>query len=222
MEEIKSTAGSTVEAVTGKTSAKAADQTEPPKIGLAVTLAGMGLMTAIVFVLQWLSGIITLGPFNITLALAPIIIGAAVYGTWAGAWLGFVFGGAVLLCGQAAAFFPLNPVGTIVTVLVKGTLAGLLAGLAYNAINKKNKYIAVVTAGIITPVVNTGMFLVGCFIFFMDTISEWAAGAGQPVMEYIIIGFIGLNFPIELMINLALSTVIVTIIGFVKKTIAEK
>ena len=41
MEEIKSTAGSTVEAVTGKTSAKAADQTEPPKIGLAVTLAGM-------------------------------------------------------------------------------------------------------------------------------------------------------------------------------------
>ncbi len=221
MENLKTSTGSTVEAVTEE-SLKLERPVEPPKIGLAVTLAGMGLMTAIVFVLQWLSGVITLGPFNITLALAPIIIGAAVYGTWAGAWLGFVFGGAVLICGQAAAFLPINPVGTIVTVLVKGTLAGLLSGLVYNAISKKNKYIAVVTAGILTPVVNTGVFLLGCVVFFMDTISEWAAGAGQPVMEYIIVGFIGLNFPIELMINLALSTVIVTVISYVKKTIAAK
>ena len=186
------------------------------------TIVGLGLLTAIVIVLQALALTVRFGVFTITLVLAPIIVGAALYGWWAGAWLGFVFGGAVLICGQAAAFLPINPVGTIVTVLVKGTLAGLLSGLVYNAISKKNKYIAVVTAGILTPVVNTGVFLLGCVVFFMDTISEWAAGAGQPVMEYIIVGFIGLNFPIELMINLALSTVIVTVISYVKKTIAAK
>ena len=55
------------------------------------TLVGMGILTAIVIVLQGLASAIRFGPFSITLVLAPIIIGAALYGWKAGAWLGFVF-----------------------------------------------------------------------------------------------------------------------------------
>ena len=186
------------------------------------TIVGVGLMTAIIVVLQLLASAIRFGPFSITLTLAPIIIGAAVFGQWAGAWLGFVFGAAVLLSGDAAAFMTVDAVGTVLTVLVKGTLSGFLAGLVYNLIEKKNKYAAVIAAGITAPVVNTGVFLIGCFVFFLDTISQWAAGEGLPVGEYILVGFIGLNFPVELMINLALSTVIVTVIGFARKTLAER
>ncbi len=201
--------GSTGKAVTANNSRK-----------YIITIAGMGLMTAIVVVLQLLASTIHLGPFSITLTLAPIIVGAAVFGWWAGAWLGLVFGVIVLLSGDAAAFLEVNTLGTIITVLVKGVGAGLFSGLVYRALEKKNKYVAVVSAGITAPVVNTGLFLVGCFLFFMPTITQWAGD--QPVMEYIVVGFIGLNFPIELMINLALSTVIVTIIGYVRKTLAER
>ncbi len=89
------------------------------------TLVGTALFTAIVVVLQFLGAFIRFGPFSISLVLVPIVVGAALYGAGAGAWLGFVFGLVVLLSGDAAAFLVVNPLGTILTVLVKGTMAGL-------------------------------------------------------------------------------------------------
>ena len=44
-----------------------------------MTLVGMGILTAIVIVLQMVASAIHFGPFSITLVLAPIIIGAALY-----------------------------------------------------------------------------------------------------------------------------------------------
>ena len=55
-------------------------------------LAGLALFTAIVVVLQLLGSFIKFGPFAVSLVLIPIVVGAAVYGVSAGAWLGFVFG----------------------------------------------------------------------------------------------------------------------------------
>lgn len=183
-------------------------------------IVGLGLMTAIVVVLQLLSTVIKFGPFSITLALTAIIVGGAIYGVWGGAWLGFVFGMTVLLSGDATAFMTVSPIGTILTVLLKGAGAGALAALVYNLIEKKNRFVAVIAAGIVAPVVNTGIFILGVFVFFLDTITAWAAQT--PVVEYIFVGLIGLNFPVELMVNLALSTVTVTIIGIIKKSMAEK
>ena len=42
-------------------------------------LTGLALMTAIIVVLQVVASFVTFGPFTITLALAPILIGAALY-----------------------------------------------------------------------------------------------------------------------------------------------
>ena len=60
-------------------------------------LTGLALLTAIIVVLQVVASFVKFGPFTITLALAPIIIGAALYGAGAGAWLGAVFGVVVLI-----------------------------------------------------------------------------------------------------------------------------
>ena len=92
------------------------------------TIAGMGLLTAIVIVLQALSLNIRFGMFSITLTLVPIIVGAALFGWQAGAWLGFVFSFVVLLT-DSAAFMAISIPGTLITVLLKGTLAGLCAGI---------------------------------------------------------------------------------------------
>ncbi len=182
------------------------------------TIVGLGLLTAIVIVLQALALTVRFGVFTITLVLAPIIVGAALYGWWAGAWLGFVFG-VVVLCTDAGAFLAVNVPGTIVTCILKGACAGIVAGIIYDFLAKKNKFLAVILAGIAAPVTNTGLFLLGCVLFFMDTINEWAIGAGYPSAgNFLIFGMVGLNFFVELVINLALSTAIVQIIGIAKKS----
>lgn len=214
-------------------------------------IVGIGLFTAIVLVLQFLGGSIRLGMFSISLVLVPIVVGAAVYGWQAGAWLGFVFGVAVLLSGDAAPFLAVDVFGTILTVLVKGTAAGLCTGLAYKAvlscinkysqgriqlmkkqyalgecceagvyeyISRNNKYLAVLISAIVCPVVNTGVFLLGCQVFFLETIAEWGAAAGfANVAGYMFLGLAGTNFLIELGTNLLLSPVIVRLISYAKK-----
>ena len=175
-----------------------------------VKLVGVALFTAIVVVLQYLGSFIKFGPFSISLVLVPIVIGAALYGRTAGAWLGFVFSVVVLLQPDTALFYQANFAGTIITVLLKGTLAGLLAGVAYKALEKKNVTLAVIAAAVTCPVVNTGLFLLGSVVFFMDTIKTWAAGTN--VFVFMIVGLVGFNFLFELAVNMLLSPVVVRLI----------
>ena len=182
------------------------------------TLTGMALLTAVVVILQFLGAFVRFGPFSISLVLIPIVVGAALYGPLAGAWFGFVFGMVVLLSGDAAAFLVVSPLGTILTVLLKGSLAGLCAGLVYKALSRSETKVhgvdlAVVAAAVVCPVVNTGVFLLGCLAFFMPTISEWAAGMGfESVGKYMIFGIVGGNFLFELLFNIILSPIIVRLI----------
>lgn len=215
------------------------------------TIVGIGLFTAIVLVLQFLGGSIRFGMFSISLVLVPIVVGAAIYGWQAGAWLGFVFGVAVLLSGDAAAFLAVDVAGTVLTVLVKGTAAGLCSGLAYKAvlallnrcakgriqlmkkhyhlgdccedgvysyISRNNRYFAVIAAAVVCPIVNTGVFLLGCSLFFMETIAGWGAAAGfVNVASYMFIGLAGINFLIELGTNIVLAPVITRLISYAKR-----
>ena len=167
-------------------------------------MVGMGLFTAIVVVLQLLGGGIRFGIFSISLVLVPIVVGAAVYGWQAGAWLGFAFGAAVLLSGDANAFMVVDPLATVGVVIVKGTLCGLLAGAAYRLVAKVNEVVGVLTAAIVCPFVNTGIFLLGCNLFFLETINEWAAAAGfETAGAYMIFGLTGINFLVTRVIHLS-------------------
>lgn len=187
---------------------------------LTYKLVGTALLTAIVVVLQIVGGAIKVGTFSISLVLMPIVVGAALFGIWSGAWLGLVFGVMVMATGDAALFLAVNVPGTIITVLAKGILAGLAAGAVYKLLEKKNKYVATLLASIASPVVNTGVFLIGCAVFFMDTIKSWAGDA--PVFKYMIVGQVGFNFILELAINLVLNPVIVRIVDIGKKSFSGK
>ena len=182
-------------------------------------VVGLGLFTAIVVVLQFLGSFIKFGPFSITLVLAPIVIGAALYGIGAGAYLGLVFGATVLISGDAAAFLTINPIGTVIIVLLKGMLAGLAAGLIYSLISKASSLAGVIVAGVVCPIVNTGIFLAGCYIFFQ----EWLVAVfGTTGFVTVVAGLVGVNFIIEMGINMVLSTAIVKIINLGKKQLHSK
>lgn len=182
-------------------------------------LVGIGLFTAIVMVLQLLGGgIRVLGMFSISLVLVPIVVGAAVYGWQAGAWLGFAFGAAVLLSGDASAFMVVNPLATVFVVLIKGTACGSVSGLVYTALKRYNTLLAVLVAAIACPIVNTGVFLLGCQFFFLETIAQWAKEFGfADAANYMIFGLAGTNFLIELGVNILLGPVITRLITYAKK-----
>lgn len=182
-------------------------------------LVGLSVLTAIIIVLQALAISIRFGIFNITLVLIPIVVGAALYGYKAGAWLGFVFS-VVVLFTDAGAFLAISVPGTIITVILKGTLAGLAAGIVYLALEKVNKYLACVVAAICAPIVNTGIFLIGCRLFFYETIKGWAEGAGfASAGAFMIVGLVGTNFLVEMVINIILSPTILRLVNLGKKSV---
>lgn len=185
-----------------------------------LTLCAM--LTAIVVILQLMGSAIRFGPFSVSLVLVPIVIGAALLGPVYGAWLGLTFAAAVLLSGDAALFYMFNVPGTIVTVIAKGVLAGLAAGCVYRLASRWNRYAAIILAAIVCPVVNTGVFVLGCVIFFWPYLADMAelvpdiasaAGSVTDGWKIIFLGLIGGNFFFELGTNLILAPVIARILG---------
>lgn len=177
-------------------------------------LTYLAVMTAMVIILQLLgSALIRLGLFSVSLVLIPIVMGAVVGGPLAGMWLGLVFGFTVLISGDAAFFMGFDVFGTIVTVLVKGALCGLCAGLVFNLLDKVNRYLAVIVSAVVCPVVNTGVFVLGVFTFFMDDITKLATDSGMNTFAYIFLVLIGGNFIFELIVNIVLCPVVTRLLS---------
>lgn len=177
-------------------------------------LTTLSILTALVFVLQFF-GRIPMGMFSLSTVCLPIVIGAVLLGPWAGTWLGLVFGAAVLLSGDAAAFLTINPFGTVLVVLLKGVACGFVSGIVYNALSRvpaftgKKRFFPVTIAAALCPVTNTAVFLLGCVAFFMEPVSEWAVGFGMSPFVYLMFGMVGLNFVFEFAFNCILSPVVV-------------
>lgn len=184
------------------------------------TLVLGAVMTALVIILQLIGTATTFfGPFSTAVALVPIVIGAAMCGTAMGAWLGFVFGVVVLASGGAALFFAFDIPGTIITVLLKGTACGLAAGAVYKLLERFNRYAAVIAAAVICPIVNTSVFLLGCFVFFMDSADAIAAQIGLSVSGMALFWALAMgNFILEVATNAVLSPVIVRVLNIERKT----
>ena len=178
----------------------------------------LALLTALVAILAYFGGFVKIGGLaSISLTLIPVVLGAALCGPVAGAWLGAVAGAVFFITPDSAFWLGLSIPGTIITVLVKGILSGLCAGLVYKALEKFNRYLAVMVAAVVCPVVNTGIFILGCFAFFMDTVNAGAASNGMSVGAYLIVFFVGLNFVFELISNIVLSPIIIRLLNIRKK-----
>lgn len=183
-------------------------------------MVGLSILTALVVVLQFVASFVLVGTFPLTLTLVPVVIGAALYGPKAGAWLGGVFGVVVLIMcivgvdKGGVILWNVNPILTAVLCILKGALAGLCAGAVYKVIARKNSFGGVIGAAIVSPVVNTGTFIIGLTVFFNPTLVEWAGAAGKDVINYILIVLVGVNFVIELVLNLVLSSVIERLIRY--------
>ena len=186
-------------------------------------MVGISLLLAVMIVLQFLASVfpIKIGPFPISLVLIPIVLGAATYGVAAGGILGGAFGVMTyIFCvngmdigGQMV--FQASPVLCFLVVMAKGILCGLASGFVYRMLHKTNGYVAMLCAAIICPVVNTGVFLIGMSLFFMNVLRAWAGGT--DVVGYILSSLILINFLPELGINIVFSPAGQRILRAIKK-----
>lgn len=191
------------------------------------TLVGTAVLAAIVVVLQLLASGIKIGPFTITLSLVPIILGAVLFGPLAGGILGAVFGGVVCISVVTGAdpggflMFQQLPVLTLFLCLLKSTAAGVAAGWIWRLFQRLQKpFLGVILAAVACPVCNTGILSVGMLTFYNELVTGWAIGEGfANAFLYIILGMVGVNFLVELAINLVLTPVILRVFSAIKTRI---
>lgn len=178
------------------------------------------LLVALTVVLQLLCSVLTFGPVTITLSLVPVVIGAALFGASGGATLGFMLG----LVNFITSFsnpvllflFQSSPILYILTCFGKTIVAGLVAGLLYDAFKERHPYVGVTLAALSAPLVNTGIFFVMMALFFRDAIVDVCGLTGGNVVAFIITSFIGINFLIEFALNIVLCPAIARIIAVVR------
>lgn len=187
----------------------------------------MAILLALVVVLQSIS---SLGLIPLCLCLVPITLGAVVLDWKCAGILGFAFGVVALFWGIVGKdvftlyLFGASPVMTILICIVKGTLAGILPALVFNALKSKNHLLASIAAAITAPIVNTGVFALGCLIIREDVIAT-AGKLGVEAVNFATLLFvviIGVNFFIELLINAVFAPALDKVETVVKKRIKSR
>ena len=173
-------------------------------------IVGTGLLLALEIIFQVIGNYLQFGLVSINLSLVAIVLAAVLYGPLSGAILGFFCGIVVLFSPSTIAIFmPISPTGTVIACLLKTTLAGLVAGYIYKIFKNKNQLVGIVTASVLVPVINTGIFSIVCLLFFRPIL---ASGAGNEsfasMVTFLIVGFIGWNFLIEIVTTVIVSTIL--------------
>jgi uncharacterized membrane protein len=213
---------SATDGTTGRTSLRDRRRNQKQQLLYLVQLA---LLTAVIMVLHFSGVAIPAFGTKISLVLIPIALGAMLLGPTAGAVLGFIYGltvyvslGVMHMDPFTGFLFDNNPIMTFLICTVKTTAAGLLAGLVYRALSKKNILLAVFITAALVPTVNTGVFVLGCFLIY-NTISQIAASSGYSGVYFILIVCAGVNYLLELAINMIFSPALERIIRAVSKKV---
>ena len=76
----------------------------------------------------------------------------------------------------------------------------------FRLLRHRNRVAATFTAALVTPVVNTGIFVLGCLLI-SGTLNGYiqAHGDGESVIYFLLIGCAGFNFLFEAALNLILA-----------------
>lgn len=184
-------------------------------------LVGLATLCAIAFVLQfWISGVLPKLPIGggtaINLALIPVVVGAILYGPLGGLTVGVFLGAVTLLPGQGAEAFYINWYMTILAIilcLLKTGLAGFVAGWVFRLVSKKSFIVAIFASAIITPLINSSvfLFLYGLLIFIMS---------GEPYGPTFVatLSAIWIAFLVELTVDVILAPAVASVVKILAKS----
>ena len=197
------------------------------KFFTARNVALLGILIALVIVLQLFASAIPMFGVTLNFSLIPIALASILLGWFGGAIVGFACGLVVWITmavlGQepsTAALFQASPIILTIMCIGKTTISGLVSGLVFKWVSKKNSFLAVVISAVIIPIVNTGIYMLG-MVIMQDAVAAflslqtWSAG----IVFTVVFGLIWLNFVLEMAINLIFIPVIHRVIKVVQKAI---
>lgn len=180
------------------------------------------ILLALVVIMQVVSNYITFGPVSITLVLIPIVVGGILLGPLAGALLGLAFGIITIVGSLKSPLFLTAPVLIVILALVKATAAGYFPALFYKLIAKKHPVIAAYVASASAPIINTGIFILGCIAGISKLKEVFGFDDSASAIVFVFVGIVGINFFIEFGINILLTPAVIKIIDIVKGKIKQK
>ena len=192
------------------------------------TITGTALLVAIELVLIVISNYVSIGPVNLNLALVPIAVAGMIFGPLSGLFVGLVNGLVTILSPSTQAIFmPLAPFGTVLICLLKTGLAGFFCGLIYipfkNSESSKVQLGGSFLASALVPIINTGIFTIGCYTFFSGWLKESAASSNYDNnFLFLIMVILGINFIFEFSISLLLSPSINILVNYYRRKVENK
>jgi uncharacterized membrane protein len=190
----------------------------------------LAILLTLVIVLQAALGTVQIGAVQLNFSLIPIVLGALLYGPIVGGVLGFASGVVVLIqviMGLSPFYIIIwteSPVVTTMICLFKTTVAGLVAGVLYKVIKKKNAHVATFVAAGTVPIINTALFIIGC-LFMNNTISAFKDSllgvmpevGGMNAFIFILVVLVTFNFFIEFAINLIVAPSLYRVVKIIDK-----
>ena len=183
-------------------------------------LAALGLLTAISFIMAFTPlGFIPIGLLTVTFMTIPVIVSATVLKPRDSAIIGGIFGltsfiKTVTGTGGAmmAAFFQINPLFTCILCIVPRILEGLLGGLIFQAVSKKDKtkFVSYIVASLSVPILNTILFMSTLFLFFYSSeyIQTVAAAKGADNVLTLFVAMVGVQAVVEALVCAVLGTAV--------------
>lgn len=154
-------------------------------------------------------GYLRIGLLSISLLTIPVVIGAMIVGPVPGLILGVVFGfTSFAQCFGMDAFgttlMNVSPVRTFLMCVPTRALMGYLSGLIFRTLKKidKTKTVCYFATGLLGALLNTVLFmgvLILCF-WHTDYIQSIAAGLGGRTVLAFLVGMVGLNGIVEMIV----------------------
>lgn len=195
------------------------------KFFTAKNVAILGILVALVIVLQLFASAIPMFGITLNFSLIPIALAGILLGWRGGAIVGFACGLVVWITmavlGQevlTAYMFQTSPIVLTIICIGKTTIAGAVAGLIFKAISKKNLFIAVCVSALVLPVINTGIYLIGIALMKNAVIIKLGLNiSSATAVVGFIFGLIWLNFVLEVLLNVVFIPLIHRVIRVIGK-----
>ena len=194
------------------------------KFFTAKNVALLGILIALVIVLQLFASAIPMFGVTLNFSLIPIAFAGALLGWRGGAIVGGTCGLVVFITmavlGQepsTAFLFQTNPAILTITCIGKTTVAGLVSGLIFKALSKR-KFIAVTVSSILIPVINTGLYMLG-IVLMRESAAQFMGleSSSAGLVFTVVFGLIWLNFVLEMAVNAIFAPAIYRVIKVINK-----
>ncbi|MBE5737231.1 MAG: ECF transporter S component [Clostridiales bacterium] len=191
----------------------------------AKNVALLGILIALVIVLQLFASAIPMFGVTLNFSLIPIALAAILLGPLGGAIVGFICGLVVFITmailghePSTAYLFQTNPVILTIMCIGKTTLAGVASGLLFNVLKKINFHTAVIVGSLIIPIVNTGIYMLG-IVLMKESAAEFMAltTSSAGAVFAVVFGLIWLNFVLEIVITAIFTPMLYRLVKIFKK-----